>query len=188
MDLTLQNDVTQRSGKVVQQVASSINQSIVLRPPKVSDGFAITTLIQNSPPLDVNSAYCNLLQATHFADTCIVAEQDGQIVGWISAYRPPKDLSRIFVWQVAVSLEVRGQGLAKKMLNSLLCRESVKDANYLITTITKDNQQSWALFESFASARNLTMVKTPHFEKDPHFLGAHETEWLVEIGPFESKT
>jgi L-2,4-diaminobutyric acid acetyltransferase len=186
MNLTLHNDVTLCSDKGIQQVESSAGQSIILRPPVVSDGYAITSLIQNSPPLDVNSAYCNLIQCTHFADSCIVAECQKKIVGWISAYRPPADLSRVFIWQVAVHPEARGQGLAKKMLNSLLSRESIKDANYLITTITKDNQQSWALFESFARARNLPMAKTPYFEKDAHFSGAHETEWLVEIGPFES--
>src|SRR5690606_27480359 len=45
-----------------------------LRRPIAADGPAITRLIAACPPLDSNAAYCNLLQCTHFADFCIVAE------------------------------------------------------------------------------------------------------------------
>src|SRR3546814_13244218 len=61
------------------------------RMPKAEDGAAISKLIAACPPLDRNSAYCNLLQCSHFADTCIVAERDGYIAGWISGYRPPSE-------------------------------------------------------------------------------------------------
>ena len=81
-----------------------------------SDGPAITALIRSSPPLDVNSAYCNLVQCAHFAPTCVVAERDGRLVGWLSGHRPPTAPEEIFVWQVAVAEDARGQGLAGLML------------------------------------------------------------------------
>src|SRR3546814_8137441 len=59
-----------------------------LRRPVATDGPAITALVARCAPLDRNSAYCNLLQCTHFADSCIVAERDGAIVGWVSGHRP----------------------------------------------------------------------------------------------------
>ena len=40
-------------------------------------------------PLDENSMYCNLVQCEHFSETCVIAELDGVIVGWISAFIPP---------------------------------------------------------------------------------------------------
>ena len=50
----------------------------ILRMPRAEDGPAVTALIGSSPPLDVNSAYCNLLQCTDFRDTCVLAERDGE--------------------------------------------------------------------------------------------------------------
>ena len=41
--------------------------------------MAIWELISACPPLDTNSAYANLLQCTHFADTCVIAEREGRI-------------------------------------------------------------------------------------------------------------
>ncbi|OYW87818.1 MAG: diaminobutyrate acetyltransferase, partial [Sphingobium sp. 32-64-5] len=79
-------------------------------------------MIAACPPLDGNSAYCNLLQCTDFADFCILAERDGQPVGWVSGYRPLSAQENFFVWQVAVAAEARGQGLAGRMIEALLAR------------------------------------------------------------------
>ncbi len=158
--------------------------AIKFRSPSALDGNAITALVENSPPLDTNSAYCNLLQCSHFAQTCVVAESNNQILAWLSAYIPPEQQDHIFVWQVAVHPEARGKGLAKRLLIALLKRAALANVQYLITTITQDNQASWSLFEGFAKSHHLNLSKTPHFEKEQHFQGVHETEFLVKIGPF----
>lgn len=159
--------------------------SVKFRSPTVLDGHAITALIKNSPPLDNNSAYCNLLQCTHFAQTCVIAESDGRILGWLSAHIPPNQLDHLFVWQVAVHPDARGNKLAKHLLAALFNRQALANVRYLITTITQDNQPSWSVFERFAKSHQLNLDKTPYFEKEPHFQGVHETEFLVKIGPFD---
>lgn len=126
--------------------------------------------------------YCNLLQCSHFADTCIIAERGGYIAGWISGYRPPSEPDRFFIWQVAVSENARGAGLAGRMIDMLLARPSAAGARALITTITPENAASWALFEGYARRRGLSFEKAPKFEHERHFGGAHETEWEVSIG------
>src|SRR5690606_23617577 len=62
-----------------------------LRPPQLEDGAAVWELIRACGPLDDNSMYCNFLQCDHFADTCVVAELDGEIVGWVSGYILPAE-------------------------------------------------------------------------------------------------
>src|SRR3546814_18029749 len=49
------------------------------RPPRKTDGTRIWALIRSIAALDDNSLYCNLLQCSHFAGTCALAEIDGQI-------------------------------------------------------------------------------------------------------------
>lgn len=160
---------------------------IELRQPHSEDGPRISALIAASPPLDRNSAYCNLLQCTDFADTCVVAERAGQVVGWISAYRPPAAPERIFVWQVAVDDSARGEGLALRMLDALIALPAVADATDLTTTITHDNAASWALFRAFARRHGATLVRQPRFDRDAHFGGAHDTEWEARIAPLSAR-
>lgn len=159
------------------------SERLALRMPRASDGPRISRLIAASPPLDVNSAYCNLLQCTDFADTCVVAERDGDLLGWVSAYRPPAAPDRLFVWQVAVAAAARGEGLAGKMLDALIERPLAANATSLVTTITEDNAASWSLFEAFARRHGATLQRSPRFERETHFAGAHDTEWEVRIVP-----
>lgn len=157
---------------------------IALREPRATDGPAVSALIARCPPLDTNSAYCNLLQCTHFAGTCVIAESDDGVVGWVSAYRPPAAPEEIFVWQIAVDPHARGAGLGGRMLTSLLERAEAHGATQLTTTITQANDASWALFGSFANRLGVQIRWRPMFDRDAHFAGAHDTEVLVSIGPF----
>lgn len=159
------------------------SENLTLRMPRTEDGPAVSQLIASSPPLDVNSAYCNLLQCTDFRETCVLAERGDKLLGWISAYRPPASPEKIFVWQVAVSSDARGEGLALKMLDELIERPAVAGASMLTTTITADNDASWGLFEAFARRLGATLTKSSRFEREAHFAGAHDTEWEARIAP-----
>jgi L-2,4-diaminobutyric acid acetyltransferase len=147
------------------------------------DGARVHDLVAACPPLDRNSMYCNLLQCTDFADTCILAEQDGELVGWISGYRPPAEPSTLFVWQVAVHESTRGTGLAGKLLMALLDRPSEQPIRYLKTTVTPDNDASRALFRSIARRSDAPMREQSGFDRHTHFRGRHDSERLIVIGP-----
>lgn len=156
---------------------------LILRRPRPEDGPGVTALIRRSPPLDPNSAYCHLIQCTHFADTCVVAERSGMILGWVAAHRPPSSPRQVFVWQVAVDPSMRGSGLASRMLDILAARRAVRDATTLTATITPDNAPSWALFTAFARSRGARLARKRLFDRERHFGGAQDTEWLVAIRP-----
>ncbi len=156
-------------------------QDIVLRKPTDEDGSNVWALVRACKPLDENSMYCNLIQCDHFRDTCVAAEMDGELVGWVSAYVVPSEPETLFVWQVAVSKAARGRGLGLSMLLHLLERAECRGVKQLRTTITKDNEASWALFNRLAKKRGDSIGHEPHFESDVHFDGQHDTEHMVTI-------
>lgn len=158
-----------------------------LRAPLPSDGHQLNQLVAASPPLDSNSVYCNLLQCLHFADTSVAAVLDGRLVGFISAYCPPNEPETLFVWQVVVAKPMRGSGLAKRMLHWLIEQPGTEQALGLATTITPDNRASWALFESFAQDCDALPVKSVLFQRDRHFAGQHDDEYLLRIAPLPNR-
>jgi L-2,4-diaminobutyric acid acetyltransferase len=160
--------------------------AVHFRAPRSEDGPAVTRLVADCPPLDGNSPYCNLLQCDHFAETCVVAEAADGLAGWISAYRPPSTPDDIFVWQVAVRRDARGQGLGGRMLAELASRPAVRGATRLITTVTESNLASLSMFAGFARRGGMKLSRAPKYERDRHFEGRHETEWQVSIGPLSS--
>lgn len=150
-----------------------------LREPAPEDGADIWELVQSCKPLDENSIYCNLIQCDHFRETCIVAELGGEIVGWVSAYILPYDPETLFVWQVAVSEKARGLGLGTEMLSELLNRKNCADVSRLQTTITADNEPSWALFRKFAEAQGAKPDVRAYYTQALHFRERQSTEHLV---------
>lgn len=161
-----------------------MSKSIELRTPTLRDGMDVFRLVERCPPLDANSSYCNFLQCGHFSTTSVAAEINGELVGFISGYIKPDQENTLFVWQVAVDERARGQGLASKMLMHILQRVQCQQVRYLETTITEDNEGSWALFKRFASTLSADLQSSIWLDKQIHFEGAHDSESLVRIGPF----
>ncbi|MDP5306468.1 diaminobutyrate acetyltransferase [Paracoccus spongiarum] len=155
-------------------------RTLTLRKPDSTDGAAIWDLVRACKPLDENSMYCNLVQAEHFADTCVVAEMEGEVVGWVSGHMIPNE-DALFVWQVAVSPRARGLGLGLRMLEHLIGRDACAEASQLNTTITRDNEASWALFRSLAREVGGDLTDAAHYRRDEHFDGRHATEHMVTI-------
>lgn len=164
--------------------ANSKGDDIVLRAPVPEDGMYVHKLVAQCPPLDPNSVYCNLLQSSHFASTSVAATLDGELVGFISGYCLPERPDTVFVWQVAVGEAARGCGLATKMIKFILSQPACEKVSYLETTITEDNEASWALFTGAAKKLGADINSSVFFDKDTHFQGEHDSEMLVRIGPF----
>ncbi|WP_250459131.1 diaminobutyrate acetyltransferase [Microbulbifer litoralis] len=173
--------VTARRGEANERAN---NREALLRRPVSEDGANVHRLISRCPPLDENSIYCNLLQASHFADTSVCAEVDGELAGFVSGYLVPERPDTLFVWQVAVAEAGRGQGLAGRMIREILRRPACAQVRYLETTITPDNEASWALFRGLARKLGTSIAESVMFDRERHFQGHHDSEMLLRIGPF----
>jgi L-2,4-diaminobutyric acid acetyltransferase len=155
---------------------------IHIRKPLASDGYEIHQLISNSPPLDLNSIYSYYLLSDHFSDSCIVAESNGKLAGFISAYRIPQRPQTLFIWQVVVDQKLRGKRIAWRMLESLLQRYQNDEVQQVEATVNPGNVASRGLFERLASAHGSslheeTFLASTAFGPE----GEHESEILLRV-------
>lgn len=166
---------------------ADMNPNIIFRTPTVADGAGIWRIVQESGVLDLNSAYMYLLLSKDFADTCIVAERDNQLVGFATGYRPPKRPDSIFLWQIGIDAALRGQGLGKQLLIRFLLNEGAQDAKYLETTISPSNEASQNLFQGLARDLKTNCDVSPGFTEQ-QFPSGHEAEELYRIGPLSQQS
>ncbi len=164
---------------------ATISDDIVFRHPVREDGQAVHDLVEASGKLDTNSLYTNFLQCTHFSSTCMLAELDGVIIGWVSGYRPPEETSTLFVWQVAVAQAARGKRLARRLLSTLLESDGCVGVEQVKTTITPDNSSSWKMFEGFADEFDAVVTDKVWLCGERHFGNDHDSEHMLTIGPLD---
>lgn len=159
--------------------------AVRIRRPEAGDGRAVHALIGDCPPLEANSLYGNLLQCTHFRETCALAEAGEEAVGWVGGYLIPDAREALFVWQVAVREAARGRGLAIALVLDILRRPACGAVRHVQATVTDENDPSWRMFRSLAAVLGAPCVREPFFDRDRHFGGAQSTEFLLRIGPFD---
>ena len=137
--------------------------------------------------LDLNSPYAYMAQCRNFQNTCAIAEVYGRPAGFVIAHRLPDSPDVLFVWQIAVLPDFRGQGIAKRLLDDLLEREANSGVRTVEATITPSNRSSAALFKAFAKERGAQFAKQPGFAAGsfPDDMD-HEAEELVVISPVAS--
>ncbi|MBK9033675.1 MAG: GNAT family N-acetyltransferase [Myxococcales bacterium] len=158
-----------------------MSELLELRPPRAGDAAAIWRIApaQND---ERDSCYAFLLLCTHFADTGLVASQDGEILGFALGYRPPAFPHDLFVWQLGTVPGPRGSGLAARMLEELLTRPACLDARFLCMTRAPGDRELWQVLEEVARRRGASCREGPCFPRTL-FARPHVDEGLVRVGP-----
>ena len=164
-------------------LAKKQQAGIVFRQPRADDGPHLGRLVQQCGSLDTNSTYTYLLLCHHFPDTCAVADVNGNLIGFVTGYLPPKSTKTLFVWQIGVIESMRGHNIAMRLLVELLLRDVCQNISQLEATIGPSNHASRSLFK--ALARELTAGFSEHlcFDEELFLPEHHESECLVRIGP-----
>lgn len=163
----------------------SRDDAIDIRAPRAGDARHIHALVCADDTLEANTAYCYLLLCTHFAQNGVVAERNGEIAGFVCAYRPPNDPEAVFVWQVGVAPAGRGQGLGKHLLHALVRRPANRDARWLTATVDAANGPSNKLFAAFAREHDAELATETGFPSEL-FPPGHPAEPLLRIGPLDA--
>lgn len=168
---------------IEQDASKACAGDIELRNPSLEDGSRMWRLAHDSEQLESNSCYAYLLLSTHFANTSVVAEHEGRVVGFVAGYRPPTDPAVIFVWQIGVDAGMRGRGVASSLLRRFVTQPSTAGARYLEATVSPSNEASRRLFESFARRLGVPCEIVTRFRSRDFGETAHEEEHLYRIGP-----
>lgn len=152
------------------------------RCPTEHDGARVWHLLARTGGLERNTCYAYVLLFSDFGETCLVAEQGGELLGFVLAYRPPTRREELFVWQIGVAPEARGRGLGTRMLAAVLEQPGCDGVHYLTATVSPDNEASRRMFAALARRREVPISIHPRFGA-ALFAEPHLDEDQVRIGP-----
>jgi len=159
---------------------------LIFRTPTAGDSPEVHALLLDSGGMEINSRQCYLLLCEHFQSTCVVAENDGDIIGFISAYIPPDRHDTLFIWQIVVIEALRGRGVAKRLLRHLLSRPNLKRIRYVEAMMSPSNEEAQPLFGALAKQCNCSLDEMMTFPAN--FFGEKNRGQgnLIRVGPINS--
>ena len=135
-------------------------QELIIRTPRPSDIPGVLDVIkQCQPSLTVHNSYVFWMEIHNFPETCVVAEHNGNIVGWCSILRVAHD--RLFLHQLGVDPFYRGQKIPELMVKRVLEEFRRKlDSFEMQFTVDRRNRALLRIFRSMLRDLNLEIVKS----------------------------
>ena len=155
---------------------------MIFRTPTERDGARVWHLLARTGGLERNTCYAYVLLFSDFGETCVLAEQGTEVLGFVLSYRPPGRSDELFVWQIGVAPEARGRGLGTRMLDAVLAQPACQGVQYLTATVSPDNEPSRRMFAAVARRRGVAISILPRFGS-ALFAESHLDENQVRIGP-----
>lgn len=122
-----------------------------LRAPQGRDEADIAALTTGGPAKAIDLVHGSLVAKQFAPETSVVAELNGELVGWTLAYVLPFDSETLFIWTVEVSEAAVDTGLSSLMLGHLMRQDACSDVTRVQTSIPSDDKLAWSLFRRFAS-------------------------------------
>lgn len=130
------------------------------------DSAAVLKLIEKCGPyVAPYNVYAYWILENYYSSTCIVAEDNNNIIGFVSGM-PSIDKGSIFIWQICVHSDYRGKGISVLLLDSLIKKAKELGFKKIELSISNSNVISQSLFKSYANRNNFDFI-----EKNKHTFG-----------------
>ena len=121
---------------------------IDIRKAREEDFLAVYRFVSSCPPLEKYFEHFYKIMLRYFQNTCFIAEEGGEIVGFLMGFVSPVHESTYFLWQVGVSPATRGKGVGKLLLKAAENHLKEMDIRKIEVTVDPENEPSLRLFKS----------------------------------------
>lgn len=127
-------------------------ERIVLRNINESDVAQLHFLAEKCPPLDVHTHYTYWVICKFFSASSFLLSVENENVGYITAIETE---NIIFVWQIGILEQYRGQGYSHLLIDSVVDYAKRKQKN-LAVTIAEENKVSFSAFNNYCVKNGLS--------------------------------
>ena len=136
-------------------------QGVRIRPLQKSDTPKIQKLIKKH--LDMNEDWVYKGEPWYywtlsnlFSDTCLVAEKDSKLVGFVAAYKDQVTNKEIFIEDILIDYDLRRNKLGTKLVSKLIQIAKTNNCRSVWGTIDPKNKISLDFFKSQGFENNTT--------------------------------
>jgi L-2,4-diaminobutyric acid acetyltransferase len=117
------------------------------RKPNESDFERVYDFVSACKPLESYAVHFYKIMLRYFRNTCLVAEENNVIVGFVLGFVSQVDPKTYFLWQIGVSPEKQGQGIGNRLLTEMESLLKKTRVGRMELTVDPENITSQKLVE-----------------------------------------
>jgi L-2,4-diaminobutyric acid acetyltransferase len=162
------------------------NMTAEIRVSEPGDAGALYHLAARLAPLTVHTPYTYWVLCTYGVGHCFLAIKDSEPVGFVTGFLSSAQPYVMLVWQVGVVPELRGTGLADRLLDRLAEAARAEGAVRIDATIAEKNSSAKAAFERLAKRvdSRLRPIEHVNFDAGQGTPPSVEMRFEIDITPF----
>lgn len=116
------------------------------------DLHQVSQFVESCPPLERHTGFTYWVTFNFWGDTCFVAADGDEIVGYASGVGAGRSPELIYIWQVGVAERYRGNGLSQLLISKVVEAARGKGFRRANVSIAPDNEASLTAFRRVAAA------------------------------------
>ena len=121
----------------------------------------------------------------HFKETCFVAEDRGQMIGYLIGIRSQSHPEQSYMHLIQVAPKMRGNGIGRRLFNQFQSAVKSMGCTKIITITKPENKQCVGFYNAMgyhvANGVNTVDVDGVQATKDYNGPGKHMIVWCKEI-------
>jgi phosphoribosylamine---glycine ligase len=127
--------------------AQKMKMDVVIRHPEESEFIRVRDVIAECQPLIAHPIHFYKIILRYFNRTALVAELDGQLIGFTFCLESQNFPGRYFLWQIGVIPSCRYLGVGPMLVRTMEEEIGLRDGKEIEVTVEPDNPASLKLFE-----------------------------------------
>lgn len=157
---------------------------------RLEEVFKIHELIGKLEGLVQHPVHFYNIMIRYFGNTFFVAKEGDKIAGFVWGFISQSDPEVLFLWQIGVTEEYRGNQLSRKLIDSFTQAARDNGCTRIHATVEPENIPSWKMFEKmgFKSITKDGIETITQNEKEAmvDYYGSGTNQFLYEYIPGES--
>lgn len=122
-------------------------------------------LTQGEPFVASYNHYIYWMLGKYFSSTCLVAEEQDQILGYIGAL-VSAEKQKVFVWQIAVKSNERGRHIGRKLLENVVLATKKMGIEQLEIAINEENHSCRHMVEKLVQDLGGTIAEKDRYKDE----------------------
>ncbi len=154
---------------------------MIIRNCTVDDVSRVRLFVDQCKPLDLHTTVTYWTLFNYFSNLCFLMLEEEKVIGFVSGVKSSLDKEVVYLWQVGVAKNYRGNNYASLLLDHFFKASKNLDCSKIQVSIAPENEPSYNAFFKYSKEHSYNISQVGELKYEDELTGKKEFEILYQI-------